>query len=87
MKKLAPTLAALVVGLLPSSAFAVDWYVKACPDVPNCRNADKEWVVIPSGTLDGLDLDMLSMVVGSGLLMWAVGLGIGMAIFAVRKMR
>lgn len=81
MKKIFPLLA---LALLPASCWAA--YVKACPNGPGCDPSEMVWLQIdPFGAT--LDPELVGLVVGGGLLLWGVGLGVGMCIQSVRKLR
>lgn len=67
-------------------AWAIDYYIEACPNGGGCANSQKVWIKI-FDPYAGLDLEIVSTVVGGGLLMWAVGAGIGLVINIVRKGR
>lgn len=81
MKKISPLLAFLVF----SPAFSWAGYVQVCP-VPGCDPSEMVWLQIdPFGAT--LSPEVVALVVGGGLFLWATGCGIGMLLNVVRKLR
>lgn len=67
---------------------ALGWagYVQVCPLGPGCDPAEMVWLEIdPFGAT--LNPEIVAAVVGGGLLLWGVGVGIGMFLQTVRKFR
>lgn len=73
-----------VLLLYPASCWAA--YVKVCPVGPDCDPSEMVWLQIdPFGAT--MNTELLGIVVGGGLLLWSVGLGVGMWIQSIRKLR
>lgn len=74
----------LFLALCPASCWAA--YVKVCPVGPGCDPSEMVWLQIdPFGAT--MNTELLGIVVGGGLLLWSVGLGVGMWIQSIRKLR